>query len=211
MQIKRFEFNPIAENTYVVYDQTKEAVVIDCGVYTNREKELFNRFIQENGLTIKHSLFTHLHLDHIFGLAFIYDTFGLSPEYNKKEEIIPTLAQQAGFFGMNVEDRVIPAGKYLQEGDSVLFGDSEFKTIEVPGHSPGSICFYSAAHACLFSGDVVFRGSIGRTDLWAGDYDQLITGIKDKILILPEETAVYPGHGLVTTVRYEKNSNPFLQ
>ena len=211
MQIKRFQFNPVEENTYVLYDESGEAVIIDCGAFYKEEKEILQTFIKDNKLTINHLLCTHLHLDHVFGNQFIFDTYQIRPEYDQDEELkSPSLPEQGRLFGMSMKDRWVPAGRYLKEGDNIQFGNSNLNVISIPGHSPASLCFYSETDACVFTGDVLFRGSIGRTDLWGGNEELLLRGIREKLLILPENTAIYPGHGMVTTVQYEKNSNPYL-
>jgi len=210
LQIKKFEFNLIGENTYVVFDETKEAVIIDCGAYFPEEKALLKNFISQNQLSLKHLLNTHLHLDHAFGNKFIYDTYGIAPEYHQLEEQMPDMQKQASAFGIKVDEGVLKAARYLEEGDTVSFGNSELKVIVIPGHSPASLCFYSEKDKVLFSGDVLFEGSIGRSDLWGGNHQQLISGIKNKLLTLPEDTVVYSGHGSETTIKKEKRYNPFL-
>ena len=212
MYIKRFEFNPIEENTYVLYDDTGEAAIIDCGAFSTKEKEELQTFITQKQLTIKHLLCTHLHFDHIFGNRFICETYNVKPEYDREEELqTPALMKQAQRFGINIQDEFIPADNYLKEGDTISFGNSTLTAISVPGHSPASLCFYSGADACIFTGDVLFRGCIGRADLWGGNESLLLQGIHQKILSLPDSTAVYPGHGPVTTVQYEKKTNPYLK
>lgn len=212
MHIKRFEFNPFSENTYILFDESKEAAVIDCGALDAEEWTQLNDFVQENNLIVKFVLNTHLHLDHAFGLFYLYKIYNIKPQYHRNEvEMLPNLNRQAEAFGISFPEESVPVENFLEEGDKVKFGNVTLEVIFVPGHSPGSLCFYSKKDNCIFTGDVIFRGSIGRTDLWGGDYSLLIHGIKEKLLTLPEETAIYPGHGPVTTVRYEKNSNPFLR
>ena len=210
IQIKKFEFNLIGENTYILYDETKEAVIIDCGASSPEEKTLLKDFISQNQLSLKHLLNTHLHLDHSFGNKFIYDTYSIAPEYHRMEEQMPGLQKQAAAFGMKVEESNSKAARYLEDGDIISFGNTELKAILIPGHSPGSLCFYSEDNGVLFSGDVLFEGSVGRSDLWGGNHLQLISGIKDKLLILPEDTVVYSGHGAETTIENEKINNPYL-
>ena len=210
MQIKRFEFNLIGENTYLLYDETKEAVIIDCGAFYSEEKSLLEESITKNQLVLKHLLNTHLHLDHAFGNKFIYDTYGIKPEYHSSEESMPELENQAKFFGMKIGKSKVEAEKYLEDGELITFGNSILKAILVPGHSPGSLCFYSEKDGVLFSGDVLFQGSVGRSDLWGGNHEELISGIKNKLLTLPENTIVYSGHGDETTIKNEIKNNPFL-
>ena len=207
MQIKIFEFNPVEENTYIIYDETKEAAIIDCGAYYPREKEELKAFLSDNSLILKHLLNTHLHLDHSFGNKFIYDTYNLSPEFHRLETQMPDLQKQAAAFGLKVDDGNTGTPKYLEEGDVVKFGNIVLEVIVISGHSPASICFYSKADNILFSGDVLFKQGIGRSDLWGGNELSLTTGIKKKLLTLPEETIVYSGHGPSTTIKDEKLYN----
>ena len=210
LQIKQFEFNPIEENTFLVFDETKEAVIIDCGAYYEEEKEILKKYISEKKLSLKRLLNTHLHLDHSFGNKFIYDTYGIVPEYHQSEENIPSLEEQAAAFGFKIDNGNACAKKYIKDGDIISFGHTNLEAILVPGHSPGGLCFLSTKDKVLFSGDVLFQGSVGRSDLWGGNYQQLISGIKNKLLILSDETVVYPGHGSATTIGKEKQNNPYL-
>lgn len=211
MTIKIFTFNPFQENTYLLFDETKEAVLIDAGCITDTEKLTLKRFIDENDLTLKRLINTHLHLDHQFGNKFVTDTFGLLPEANQQDEfLLANVVAQARSFGFSVEEEAQPLGKYINEGDEIKFGNCSLKAIHVPGHSPGSLAFYSEKEGVVFAGDVLFRNSIGRTDLPYGDYATLILSITKKLLPLPDSTVVYCGHGPSTTIGSEKNSNPYL-
>jgi glyoxylase-like metal-dependent hydrolase (beta-lactamase superfamily II) len=212
MKIKSFVFNPIQENTYLVYDETGECIVIDAGcLFPQEEAEVVN-FISTNNLTLKRVLNTHLHFDHAFGNYFLAKKYGVLPEAHKADEfMIPIIQEQVrrfGFSNLKVEGQ--PLGGYLTEGDTIRFGNTELSVLHVPGHSPGSLCYYCKAADALFSGDVLFRESIGRTDLPGGNYHDLINGITQKLLTLPENTTVYPGHGESTTIKHEKQFNPFL-
>ena len=211
LQIKRFEFNLIGENTYLLYDETKEAAIIDCGAFSNEEKTLLKDFISQNQLSLKHLLNTHLHLDHSFGNKFIYDTYGIAPEYHRMEEEMPCLQKQAARFGINLEESNLEAARYLEDGDIISFGNSELEAILIPGHSPASLCFYSKENAVVFTADVLFEESIGRSDLWGGNHQQLVSGIKSKLLTLPEDTIVCSGHGPETTIKNEILNNPYLK
>ncbi|MBB4034702.1 glyoxylase-like metal-dependent hydrolase (beta-lactamase superfamily II) [Dysgonomonas hofstadii] len=213
MKVKIFEFNPIRENTYVAYDDTKECVIIDPGCFFQEEKALLLDFILDNDLIVKHLLNTHLHFDHVFGNNFIYERFHLEPEANIKDEfLLEKFPEQLKMFGFNDEASQIPKiGKYLNENDVVTFGNQRLIVLEVPGHSPGSIVFYNQDAGCVFVGDALFRGSVGRTDLEGGNHQQLIDGIKGKLLTLPGDTIVYSGHGPLTTIREEIKSNFYLQ
>lgn len=212
MKIKRFEFNMFPVNCYVLYDETNEAVVIDPGCYYDEEKEKFKEFIIRKGLKIKHLLNTHLHFDHTFGNSFIEKEYGLVTEAHQADEFwIEEAPKQSRMFGINPQDKPSPVGKHLHDGDIITFGHSKLEAIHVPGHSPGSLVFYNAENGCIFSGDVLFQGSIGRADLAGGNFDQLIEGICSRLFILPPETEVYPGHGAPTTIGIEKSENPFFR
>lgn len=214
MKVKIFEFNPISENTYVAYDETKECVIIDPGCLFPDEKELLLHFILDNDLVVKHLLNTHLHFDHIFGNSFIYEQFHLETQANKNDEYLLTqMPSQLEMFGFsNLGSIPTPKiGKYLKENDVIAFGNQRFVIFEIPGHSPGSIVFYNEEAGCVFVGDVLFRGSVGRTDLPGGSHEQLIEGIRKKLLNLPGDTIVYSGHGPLTTIREEMKTNYYLQ
>ncbi|MDR0940447.1 MAG: MBL fold metallo-hydrolase [Mediterranea sp.] len=212
MKIKRFEFNMFPVNCYVLWDDTREAVVIDPGCYYEEEKQSLKKFILAEGLTLKHLLNTHLHLDHIFGNAFVQKEFGLSPEANQADEFwMDEAPKQSRMFGFEFPGPTVPIGEYLHDGDAVSFGHTRLEAIHVPGHSPGSLVYYSKADNCVFSGDVLFQGSIGRADLTGGNFDTLIEHICSRLFVLPGETIVYPGHGAPTTIGMEKAENPFFR
>ena len=166
MKIKRFEFNMFPVNCYVLWDETNEAVVIDPGCFYDEEKQALKNFIVTNNLNIKHLLNTHLHLDHIFGNPFMLREFGLSAEANQADEYwIDEAPKQSRMFGFQLNEAPVPLGKYLHDGDIITFGNTTLEAIHVPGHSPGSLVYYCRADNCMFSGDVLFQGSIGRADL----------------------------------------------
>ncbi len=209
--VKSFEVNYFSENTYILHDESREAVMIDCGCLLPQEEKEIADYITENQLTLKHYLCTHLHLDHVFGNGFIYKTYGIRPQAHKADvEILPTADEQARMFNLPKHIEDIKVEKFLHDGESILFGNSELTAILVPGHSPGSLAYYNKKNGYLFSGDALFAGSIGRTDLWGGNMDILVSAIKDKLLTLPDETIVYPGHGPETTIFAEKRGNPYL-
>lgn len=211
MKIKSFQFNPVGVNTYVVYDDTKECVIIDAGCYYQDEKVHLLNFILDNGLIVKHAINTHLHFDHVLGANFVKDQFGLDIEANKEDQfLLDGLPAQMRMFGFDPMDKTPTIGRYLDESDTIKFGNQEFTILHVPGHSPGSIVFYSKANDCLFAGDVLFRYSVGRTDLAGGSHTQLVEGIHKKLLVLSPETIVYSGHGPSTTIGDEKKGNPYL-
>lgn len=212
MKIKEFRCNPFAENTYLLYDETGEAIIIDCGCLFDDEKTIMANFISKNNLTIKHLINTHLHIDHIFGNEWAARTFGVLPQAHQADEfLIEQAVAQARLFGIYEEVKPQALGYYLNEGDLIRFGNQELQILHVPGHSAGSLCFYSEKEGFAIVGDVLFRGSIGRTDLPGGNYAQLINQINSKLLTLPEETTVYSGHGISTTIGQERRTNPFLQ
>lgn len=210
--IKTFEVNYFSENTYLLYDDTLEAVLIDCGCLSKEEEKELSDFITQNKLKLKHNLCTHMHLDHIFGNEFIYRTYGLKPEAHKADvEKLPSPEKQAEGFGLPVSIKSVPVEKYISGGEIIRFGKSELLVISVPGHSPGSVAFYNKKNGFVIVGDALFAGSIGRTDLWGGNHEVLIAAIQDKLLSLPDETVVYPGHGGDTRVIDEKLNNPYLK
>ncbi|MDR0894318.1 MAG: MBL fold metallo-hydrolase [Prevotellaceae bacterium] len=212
MKIKRFEFNMFPVNCYVLWDDTREAVIIDPGCYSTEEKQALKSFIVTNQLELKHLLNTHLHPDHIFGNPFIQREFGLSPEANQADEFwIEEAPKQSRMLGFKMPEAPIPIGRYLHDGDTIAFGNTALEAIHVPGHSPGSIVFYAPQSHCIFSGDVLFQGSIGRADLTGGNFDDLKEGICSRLFTLPNETIVYAGHGAPTTIGMEKVENPFFR
>lgn len=212
--IATFVFNPFQENTYVLYDNTGQCVVIDPGCFAAAEGEELINFINEKELTPVRLLNTHCHIDHILGNGLIHEKYGLKPEIHEKEvSVLESAPATSEFFG--VEMRWASPGHhadFLKEGDTVTFGDGvELKVLFTPGHTPGEICFYNEKEGYIIGGDVLFYGSIGRTDLPGGDYDTLIKSIKEKLLPLPDETVVYSGHGPKTTIGHEREYNPFLR
>ena len=211
MTIKTFTFNPFQENTYLVFDETNEAVVIDAGCLQAGEKQILTRFIEDNKLILKRVLNTHLHLDHQFGNKFLFDTYGIAPEACIEDEfLLENVVAQARSYGFPVTEEAQPLGAYIIENQEITFGNSTLKAIHAPGHSPGSMVLYSEKDGVMFAGDVLFQGSIGRTDLPKGDYASLILAITKKLLVLPDSTVVYCGHGPSTTIGYEKKNNPYL-
>ena len=213
MHIKIFEFNPIAVNTYVLYDETGECVIVDAACFFPNEQQELLSFINENKLVVKHLINTHLHFDHVFGINFIEEQFDVRMKAHKADEfLLATMQQQMAMFGFPANGTYIPTiGEYIDEDDVVEFGNQKLSIMSVPGHSPGSIVFYNKEKDIVVSGDVLFNGSIGRTDLPKGDHNLLIDGIKRKLLTLPTNTVVYPGHGPATTIKDEMRMNPFLQ
>jgi hydroxyacylglutathione hydrolase len=211
MTIKTFTFNPFQENTYLVYDESGEALIIDAGCVFDAERQELKKFITDNNLTLKRIINTHLHLDHQFGNKFLFDTYDIKPEGGEEDEIqLVNVGAKARSFGFQFDEEAQQLGGYIIEKQEINVGNFSFIALHVPGHSAGSMAFYSEKESVLFSGDVLFKGSIGRSDLPGGDYATLITSITKKLLPLPDSTVVYSGHGPSTTIGYEKMYNPFL-
>jgi glyoxylase-like metal-dependent hydrolase (beta-lactamase superfamily II) len=206
-----FTCNPFSENGYIVSNEQKECWIIDPGCYTDKEKTALQSYIEKKELTPIRLLNTHCHLDHVFGNSFVANTYGLAPEFHKLEiPVLENAAIGARMFGVKPPEYVAPKS-YIEEGDILKFGEHSFQVLFTPGHSPGSICFYNEAEQYVIAGDVLFQGSIGRTDLPGGDYDTLIHSIKSKLLSLPDAVTVYNGHGAYTTIGEERRKNPFLR
>jgi len=211
MNIQIFVFNPVQENTYVIWDETGECAIVDAGCYSEKEFSILNSFIVNKQLKPVKLLNTHGHFDHIFGVERCRKAYGLQWEAHDGDAAwISEVQARAAMFGLPVDPVSLPE-VVLKEGDTVTFGNSRLQVIPVPGHSPGSICFYEEDSKILITGDVLFYGSIGRTDLTGGDYNTLISGIKNKLLVLPNDVDVFPGHGPATTIGDEKARNPFLR
>ena len=211
LKIKSFIFSPIQENTYLLYNELKQCIIIDPGCYTDEEKDVIKDFISHNELQPTMLLNTHCHLDHVFGNKFIADTYKLTLQLHEKEKLVLSFAPTSGLMYNLPFDNYTGPFILLKEGDKVTLGNDELEVIEAPGHSPGSICLYCARQNFLIGGDVLFQESIGRTDLPMGNHDALIRNIKTKLMILPGETIVYSGHGPATTIGQEKLYNPFLR
>jgi len=210
ISIKKFTFNPVQENTFVVYDETGECAIIDAGCYFDYERQELDKFIIEKQLKPVRLINTHCHFDHIMGITHCRAKYHLPFETHPDEEVLVERAVDHGDrFGIPVEPIDAP-DSYFREGDQITFGNSYLEVIEAPGHSPGGVVFYNPEQKILIAGDVLFYGSIGRTDLPGGSFEQLTGNIKTKLLILPEETVVYCGHGPETTIGFEKKNNPFL-
>ena len=211
MLVKSFVFNPIQVNTYLLYDESKKCAIIDAGCLQDEEQAVLAAFIDDRQLQVECLLNTHLHFDHALGNAFVSEKYGVLPQAHQADEfLIPDVQTHARMFGVNVSVKAQSLGGYLNDGDTIRFGNSELKAIHVPGHSPGSLCYYCKEAGLLFSGDVLFEESIGRTDLPKGSYSMLITGIAEKLFVLPNETVVYPGHDVSTTIGHEKQFNPYF-
>ncbi len=210
LEVKIFVLSPVLENTFVVYYNSLYCCIIDPGCYYGNERNELKDFIDKLSLRPNYLLNTHCHLDHVFGEKFIHETYNLVPHIHKNEKEMLELAPLAAIRWNLPFDAYKGEVNYLTEGDAVRLGDDILKVIYAPGHSPGHICFYCEAQKFILSGDVLFRQSIGRTDLPGGDFETLITSIREKLFVLPSEVTVYAGHGPETTIGFEKKSNPFL-
>lgn len=210
VQVKGFVCNPYQENTYILFDESGECVIIDPGMYNASEQNSVISFIKENKLTPLLLLNTHCHIDHVLGNKFVCDTYNLFPQFHEGElPLLTAIPTYAPSMGIKYEVSPLPE-KYLDSSGFVQFGKSRLEIIFAPGHSPAHICFLSREDNFLVGGDVLFYESIGRTDLPGGNYDTLIRSIKEKLFFLPDDCKVYPGHGPSTTIGYEKQNNPFL-
>lgn len=209
--VQIFTFNPVEENTYVLFNEVKDAIIIDPGCYFPEEKKTVKDFIKDNELNLVQLLNTHCHLDHVFGNQWIYENYGLELFLHPNEEQVLKFAPQtAQMWGLPFEnyDGLL---HFIDNDDIIKLGNDELKVLLTPGHSPGSICFYHEEQNLVIGGDVLFKESIGRTDLPGGNHAALIESIRHQLFILPDDTVVYPGHGDPTTIGYEKKHNPFLR
>ncbi|SIS44449.1 Glyoxylase, beta-lactamase superfamily II [Kaistella chaponensis] len=209
--IKSFAFNPFSENTYIVFNENKNAFIIDPGDFSEVENNILNQFIIDNELKVQNILLTHAHIDHVLGLQKAFDKYKVPILMHEMEKEIldrnPMDANRFGFFFKPFEGEI----SYLNENEIISVDEDDFKILHVPGHSPGHIAFYSEAQKFIISGDVLFEGSIGRTDLYKGDAQELLKSIREKLFVLEDETKVYNGHGNPTTVGFEKSYNPFFK
>lgn len=210
IQVKAFVCNPYQENTYLLYDESLECVIVDPGMYTGDEQNTVLKFIADNKLKPVLLLNTHCHIDHVLGNKFIFDTYGLLPQFHQGETyVLNAVVAYAPQMGIRYEVSPLPE-VFLPETGTVTFGNSQLELIFAPGHSPAHLCFYSEADKLLIGGDVLFYNSIGRTDLPGGNHAQLLKNIREKLFTLPDEVKVYPGHGQPTSVGFEKQTNPFF-
>jgi hydroxyacylglutathione hydrolase len=208
--IQSFTFSPVQENMYILYNEAGDCIVIDPGCYFSYEKEELQEFMSKSGLTPKMLLNTHCHLDHVFGNKFVAETYGLILHIHENEKKVLDYAPTSGLMWNLPFDNYQGELIFLKEGDKISLGDDELEILFAPGHSPGSICFYSRQQNFIISGDVLFKMSIGRTDLPGGNHQTLLNSIRQKLFVLPDETVVYNGHGEATTIGFEKKHNPYL-
>lgn len=210
LKIKSFVFSPIQENTYLLYNEFNECIIIDPGCYGSEEEDELRSFITQSKLTPRMLLNTHCHLDHVFGNKFVADTYELTLHLHEKEQKLLDYAPTSGLMYNLPFVNYSGTYVYLKQDDQVKLGDDVLDVIEAPGHSPGHICFYCAKQHFIISGDVLFNRSIGRTDLPGGDHQTLLKNIREKLFVLPGQTRVYSGHGPETTIGDEKKYNPFF-
>lgn len=213
MHIERFVCNMFQENCYIMSDDTNECVIIDCGAFYEEERKAIVEYINENQLIPKHLICTHAHIDHNFGDNTIYKAFSLKPEVPYKDKILMEhLTKQAkAFIGLSYKEPVPPVGKYFDESYIITFGNHELRVLPTPGHTPGSVMFYCKEEKVVFSGDTLFKLSIGRTDFQLGSYPDIIESLKTVANILPDDTTVLPGHSEQTSIGFEKAHNPYFK
>ncbi len=210
VNVHYFTFNEFQENTYIVSDETKECVIFDPGCNTDEERRQVTEYIAANALKPVRLINTHCHIDHVLGNPFIARKYGLALEAHRGE--LPVLhagPALAGLWGIFMEPAIEPS-VFIEDGDLVAFGNTTFKAILAPGHSPASLCFYDEKDQVLIAGDVLFHESIGNASLPGADLPTLLKSIRNRLFVLEDETVVYPGHGGPTTIGHEKQNNPFV-
>jgi len=211
MTIKSFTFNPFQENTYVLFNEARQALIVDPGMYFPHEFDEFYQYLELHQLQPQMLLNTHTHLDHLFGNASVFQRFSIPFAFHEADRPVFDAATSAGaLYGLSFEKSPEPTF-YLKENESIQCGADSLSIHLAPGHSPGSVCFYHEAQGFVLSGDVLFQGSIGRSDLPGGNYETLMESIQRELLLLPPETIVYSGHGAATTIGEEIRHNPFLK
>lgn len=211
LEVKSFVFSPIQENTYILYNELKQAIIIDPGCYFDEEKDELISFIDKMKLKPEMLLNTHCHLDHVFGNKFVAEKYGLALRIHKGEKPVLDDAPLRGLMFNMPFDNYTGEIDFIEGGEKITLGNDTLKAILTPGHSPASLSFYNEKDGFVISGDALFRQSIGRTDLPGGDFDTLINSIRTQLFSLPDNTKVYSGHGPETTIGFEKRNNPFLQ
>lgn len=210
VKVERLVFNAFQENTYVIYDDSGECVIIDAGCQGSDEEEELDTYISENNLKPVAHVLTHCHIDHILGMAYLHSKYDLAPLMHEASVPVLRSAPEHGLlFGVNDLEIVIPE-VFIKEGDEVKFGSSALEVVYTPGHVDGHICLINRKQRFVIAGDVLFRDSIGRTDLPTGSYETLVSSIRSKLFSLDDDFTVYPGHGPDTSIGYEKRNNPFV-
>lgn len=212
MKVSRFTFNMFGVNTYILWDDiSREALIVDPGMINEKEQKEIKAFLDANNLNLKHLINTHMHIDHAFGISYVKENYNLKLECNLEDQFLAQrLNEQANMFGLPIPMSDLQIDKDLKDGEKIQLGDEHISILHVPGHSPGSVVLYAPQSNFIISGDVLFNTSIGRTDLPGGNYAQLINAINNKLMTLPDDVIVYPGHGPETSIGYEKQNNPYL-
>jgi glyoxylase-like metal-dependent hydrolase (beta-lactamase superfamily II) len=212
MLTKAFTFNPVGENTYLIWDEeSREAAIIDAGMSNNRENSIISEFITQEKLQLKYALQTHMHFDHIWGLSYILETYGIKPLCHAAEEsIYRDVPEMTSMFRLSMNWNLPVVERYINEGDTFQLGNTTIKVLHTPGHTPGGLSYYIPSANIIFTGDTLFQGSIGRTDLPGGNLSEEIDSIKNKIITLPSETIIYSGHGPESNIGWELKNNPYL-
>ena len=212
MKVQTFTFNPVQENTYLLWDEaTLEAAIVDAGMWNRQEEQMLEGSIAAHGLKMKYVLQTHAHFDHTFGLPFVNRTYGLRPIFHVDEaETYRQMPGMAAQFGLTVGGGMPPIERLLNDGDELRLGTTVVRLIHTPGHTPGSASLYIPDERLLLSGDTLFQGSIGRTDLPGGDFEAELDSIRNKLFRLPDETTVLSGHGPSTTIAWERQHNYYI-
>lgn len=213
LKVKQFAVNPLGENCYVLSNDTLDAAIIDCGAFEPSECEQIANYIHAERLTPQYALLTHGHFDHIFGLPFLNRKYGLKPYLHQADKVWYEHANEIciSVFGFGLREDMPEVGGWFVDGQTIKLGSDELKVICTPGHTQGGVCFYNEAQGLLFSGDTLFCGSVGRADLEGGNQMQEIRSICERLLVLPDETKVFPGHGGSTTIGYEREYNYYLR
>lgn len=212
MKVSRFTFNMFGVNTYILWDDiSREALIVDPGMINEKEQNEIKAFLDANNLNLKHLINTHMHIDHAFGISYMKENYNLKLECNLEDQFLAKrLNEQANMFGLPIPMSDLQIDKDLKDGKKIQLGDEHISILHLPGHSPGSVVLYAPQSNFIISGDVLFNTSIGRTDLPGGNYAQLINAINNKLMTLPDDVIVYPGHGPETSIGYEKQNNPYL-
>lgn len=211
LNIHIFRFNPFSENTYVLFNENKKGVIIDPGNWNEKETEVLEKFILEKEISIQNILITHAHIDHVLGLQWAHDTYKVTVKMHQEDkELLDRNPMSARNYGFEFKP-FLGETEYLNEGEKYFLDEDVLEILHVPGHSPGSIAFYCKEQNFVISGDALFQGSIGRTDLYRGNHEELLKSISTKLFTLPDNTEVYSGHGEATQIGFEKQYNPFLR
>jgi hydroxyacylglutathione hydrolase len=210
LTVKYFEFNPVRENTFVLYNEMKECIIIDAGCYDSAEEDTLKRFIESNGLETKFLLNTHAHFDHLYGAAFVHREWGLRPAFHVADQPLFDNAEEASLaWNIPFQNYKGPVS-YITPGVPIMLGNDKLDVLFTPGHAPGHVVFYCQAQRFVIGGDVLFKGGVGRTDLPLASHHTLIKSINEQLMTLPDDVVVYPGHGPSTTIGEERRTNPFL-